>query len=69
MRFKVQRTLLADPTLRPFANGVEGLNPLWAGDDRRGDVEITSLDERMAFSQLHGELVIGTESTEHYAEI
>ena len=52
MRFKAQRTLLADPTLRPFANGVEGPNPLWAGDDRRGVCRdhFVGCTKRMAFS-------------------
>jgi hypothetical protein len=69
MRFKVQRTLLADPTLRPFANGTEGPNPIQGGDDRWWYVEIATLEELMAFTEQHGELVIGTDGTDHYLEI
>ena len=69
MRFKVQRTLLDNPALRPYANSVAGPNPLQLGDEDWWYVEIATLAELIAFAAVHGELVIGTDGTNHYLEI
>ena len=69
MRFKVQRTVLDDPTLRPYPDSTSGPNPIQRGEDDRWYVEISTLADLMAFTAVHGELVIGTDGVDHYLEI
>ena len=69
MRFKVQRTVLDDPTLRPYPDSTSGPNPIQRGEDGWWYVEISTLADLMAFTAVHGELVIGTDGVDHYLEI
>jgi len=69
MRFKVQRTLLNDPTVRPYVDNAAGPNPVQRGEEDWWYVEISTLAELLAFARTHGELVIGTDGTDHYLEI
>lgn len=69
MRFKLKRTLLNNPTLRPYADSATGPNPVQRGEEDWWYVELTTLAELLAFARAHGELVIGTDGTDHYLEI
>jgi len=69
MRFKVQRTVLDNPTLRPYADSAAGPNPGQRGQDDWWYVEIETLADLLAFTEAHGELVIGSHGTDHYLEI
>jgi hypothetical protein len=69
MRFKVQRTLLENPTLKPYRNGVAGPNAVQRGEEDYWYVEIPDLEALIEFSQVHGELVIGSDGFDHYLEI
>jgi len=69
MRFKVQRTLLADPTLQPFTDSFAAPNAMQRGEDDAWYVEIADLAALLAFALRHGELVIGTDGVDHYIEI
>jgi hypothetical protein len=69
MRFKVRRTVLEDPTLRPYANSADGPNAVQRGEDEFWYVEIPDLPALLEFTNVHGELVIGTDGIDHYIEI